>query len=74
MKPNKTKKEVKTEFPSLFSQWRLTTRAQDADSFSCFHTWLRTHHPNYVQFRSAMEPAEDLEQWFDEISGHSWTR
>jgi len=40
--------------------------------FSDFYEWVRSNHPQLLEFRGTMGPSWHVEQWFDEEFGQTW--
>ena len=72
------KSEAKSLVKSLCHDWRKDTdldnhKTEDLRS-SDFLSWLKTHHPDCLKFRSTMSPVIDIELWFDQEFNQIWRR
>ena len=73
------KTEAEKAIRPLSHQWKRETNQPTTPnyhySFSDFRDWLEQKgYSDYLEFRSARDPLEDAEQWFDEEMGQLWRR
>jgi len=72
--PNKgalmQKSQSESAIRRLCHDWRRASGLTDAPaarlSFIDFMSWLQSHHPDYLKFRSSISVRYDVELWFDQ--------
>ena len=62
----------------LCHEWRKKCGYQEVDNnqlhASEFISWLKKNHPEYLSFRCTMGVNYQIELWFDQEFGLTWTR
>ena len=71
------KGECEAAIRRLTHDWARATRFEvssgEMPSFSAFTDWLRAgDYGHYLEFRSARDPLDDAELWFDQELKQTW--